>query len=1181
MANPYVVIRLVPDSPVDGATFATYLDNLTLQVLDANPPCDPISGLAYASPLTVLQWPPGSGSGTYLSYATEATSASTAYVSAGDYGKTLQFDSTNGISVGSYVYSADQTTIPGNSGPGSKGITVTSVNEVAPGSVQLSSPLPNFVPAETVVTFVGQLPGTGTTPSGPGPSFTLPTTGAQKDASGQYVILSFANTAGVTIGMAVTGPSIAANTIVVAVTPTTVMISNPITGSASSPGSVTFTLQAPYAAFTCKPTSASPAEPESGWRTPNILNFPSGGTGTKGIPVGALLSPIPGLVADGTTVTQATDSTLVISPALENPWPTTDPTITLVFPLSKGIVQHSETVPVSWKWDGFSITVPAVIPAAVATAVIQLTEAPPKYLDIKIQATRGTEIIPETSTYYNVQVLPADTGSSDLTALYQQIPATDTSLYLVVPPTPGASTVSLVIPPDGSAPPFQALLQAIESALNYDKITGVTSAADLINQTAWCTRIAYDIVWSYQNDLPLPPDPIESLYTNPPNPGGGGPGTTSSGSSPPSTTNPLEMDRQKFEGALNSFYATRNASAERLTKFVAAASAALACEQISASAPTALLEFPVDSSASFTSAVESEILLSGLGAGGPSGLSFGVPAAFFYALGSGLDKASTITQRLRLATGDAVERLLQQFAAAEDAGVIKDSEGFSDPALQSPSPVTSFQAARRLTALAVPATSPSPAVTVLAGSPLAALVSKWLAATDPSGTQNPAPGYQNDDFTIWSQTLAQDKEGYLDLDLDALTQAYVIPPFAASPTAVHSGSSLTFASGSGIGAGMPVFGPGIAAGTTVQSVTINSDNSDGSADVTLSADATGVTTSTVLVFNFATAPVTATATAPYPAGQTALSLDATTGISAGMTVLGAGIAPATTVTDVTPTGVVLSTAATLAANATITFVVAPGSSLSAVTAKTTAQCTDSLLTFAAATGISVGMSASGEYVPTGTIVWAVTATTVTLSAGVTQTLPADSAVTFALAADGPLPTVTATATNYSSATAELTFGSTGGISPGMSVIGTGIPAGAFAQAVTPTTVTLDAAAAATADVQAPADINFAFLPSTLADQIRAWLPSTTSPATASPTVATLKQVTAAQWTGFFSQPGYPQWLPPFTQPVAPGASSAPTTPQAGYVAARVRAFVRAVQQFFTVSTVATAAALPQAGGAGL
>ena len=80
-------------------------------------------------------------------------------------------------------------------------------------------------------------------------------------------------------------------------------------------------------------------------------------------------------------------------------------------------------------------------------------------------------------------------------------------------------------------------------------------------------------------------------------------------------------------------------------------------------------------------------------------------------------------------------------------------------------------------------------------------------------------------------------------------------------------------------------------------------------------------------------------------------------------------------------------------------------------------------------------------------------------------------------------------------------------------------------------------------------------------------------------MATLKQVTAAQWTGFFANPGSPQWLPPFTQPVAPGASSGQATPQAGYVATRIRAFVRAVQQFFTVSTVATAAQLPDAGAA--
>ena len=139
----------------------------------------------------------------------------------------------------------------------------------------------------------------------------------------------------------------------------------------------------------------------------------------------------------------------------------------------------------------------------------------------------------------------------------------------------------------------------------------------------------------------------------------------------------------------------------------------------------------------------------------------------------------------------------------------------------------------------------------------------------------------------------------------------------------------------------------------------------------------------------------------------------------------------------------------------------------------------------------------------------------------------------------------------------------------MSAFGPGITPGTRALSVTPTTVTLTADV--TAKVLAGSAVTFGIIPSTLADQIAAWLPGTT--------VATLKQVTAAQWTSFFAQPGSPQWLPPFTQPVAPGASSGQPAMQAGYVATRIRAFVRAVQQFFTVSSVATTAQLPPAGAA--
>ncbi|HEY6315084.1 MAG TPA: hypothetical protein VIY52_30365 [Streptosporangiaceae bacterium] len=104
---PYVVIRLVPSSPVDGATFATYLDGLALQIVDANTGL-PRSDLAYSSPLILFEWPGASG---WMSLVSAPTSQPTSY-NGSDYGSTLNFDSTDGIPVGSYVYSSDQTTRP-------------------------------------------------------------------------------------------------------------------------------------------------------------------------------------------------------------------------------------------------------------------------------------------------------------------------------------------------------------------------------------------------------------------------------------------------------------------------------------------------------------------------------------------------------------------------------------------------------------------------------------------------------------------------------------------------------------------------------------------------------------------------------------------------------------------------------------------------------------------------------------------------------------------------------------------------------------------------------------------------------------------------------------------------------------------------------------------------------------
>ena len=633
------------------------------------------------------------------------------------------------------------------------------------------------------------------------------------------------------------------------------------------------------------------------------------------------------------------------------------------------------------------------------------------------------------------------------------------------------------------------------NALTNDPIDGITLAT-LVNSSANCQRIAYDIVWSYQNTLPPLPDPLESLYTDPPNAGGGGSSTTTTSSSNnnDSSSNNYEMDRQKFEGALASFYSTRNANAERLTKFVAAASAALACEQLSRSASTALIEFPVDPSATFTAAVESEILLTGLGVGGPSGLDFGVPAAFFYVLGANLDSSTTAAQRFGMNTGDTVERLLQQFGTASDNGLITETQLFSGPGLGSLPGLTSFQAARRLAALGVSAASGSPSVTVLAGSPLASLVSAWLGATDPGTAQNPPPSYAEDDFAVWSGQLAvADAQGYLDLDLDALTRGFVIPPFAASPVAATTfGSMLTFGPGSGIGAGMPVSGPGIAPGTVVTGVSA-------SGAVTINPAVSGpVATTSLLVFNYSIAPVTAPTAAACPAGQAALAFADTTGIAVGLTVLGA-LAAGTTVLAVTATGVTLSTGVTadVAAGAPVAFVIAPGSTLPAVHATTAATCPSgtSLLTFGAATGVCAGLTVTAAGLPAGATVLAVTATTVALSQNATADVGSGAQVTFGLAGDGPLPTLAATTSQDAAVGAQqLSFAETGSISVGMSAFGAGLAAGSTVTDVAATTVTVQPGTAA--DVADGSLITFAFLPSTLADQIAAWLPSTTNPADA-------------------------------------------------------------------------------------
>jgi Tc toxin complex TcA C-terminal TcB-binding domain len=278
--------------------------------------------------------------------------------------------------------------------------------------------------------------------------------------------------------------------------------------------------------------------------------------------------------------------------------------------------------------------------------------------------------------------------------------------------------------------------------------TGIAFAVDLTSLSLpQCQHIASEIVWGQQPPLPSPPDPIEDLYTNPPNSG-----VMLSGSTP----NPDESDRQEFEGKLQSYYTVADTAANELTNYVYALSAAIACERQSLAAIQVTLSVPVGAGLPGSGlSSQCPVILGGISSAAAPG-NFGVPAAYFYALDGTLPAQITAAQRYQQATGDQLGKLLTDLTTAIAAGTVTDAEPYYAPAVHAVT-INAAQAARRIAALGVPAGS---------GTPLAPLGSVAL----PTSTDAP------------------------------------------------SGTGLTFTAVTGVGNAMLVSGPGLTAGTTVQSL---------------------------------------------------------------------------------------------------------------------------------------------------------------------------------------------------------------------------------------------------------------------------------------------------------------------------------------------------------------------------
>ncbi|MDR3735403.1 MAG: hypothetical protein P4L10_07690, partial [Acidobacteriaceae bacterium] len=674
----YLVVRVHPDTPVDSGTFGTYLDGLSIKVYRADAPqtpanllgqVPPASGLSYA-PVQLIEVP--FAPGTFIAAVPKLLVDSTKPVSPNDYGNTLTLDSIEGIAYGSSVVSpVDASLISGG----------TAVNNLAGTTATVNQEIPKFLGAGTVVTFYYQYGSGQLSIASDYSSFSFVINTAASATN--KTIIKMQTTKGIAPGMTVSAVSgVAANTLVTAVSSTTITLSNSVTLANNAP-----------VTFTC------------------LLNT--------------------------------------------------------------GIVQHVEP---ELQWDGLSpYFIP--IPMSVATAVIPIPNQPVgEYVDIAVVVTRNNILIPVDHEFYNVMVL-VDT-SLPSPGNFQNIPLRNTSFYLTLPAPPvNNGALSLLMPTNGTAPAYDQLLPLMEAASQYDSYF---SGVDLTQLTTdQCTRMAYDIVWSQQNPLPLPPDALEDLYTNPPNSGA---------SSSNGNNNGDEQDRQRWEGALNSFYSTRNSVAVRLSKFVAAVSCALYCEATSTAAPQAVLEFIVDPTAyADASPIVSEVLLTGLN----STINFGVPAAFFYALGSNQGITTTAASRYKSACGDTVDRLLQEFGQAVMTGVITDLEAYSLPLSSPPAgKISSVQAARRLSALAVTQSSTTPIVPLPATTAFDNLVQGWLGATTASAA---GPSYQafqpESDAIIWAllagvsvpasvsgdytvQTQA-DESGYLYLVLSAISRGYI------------------------------------------------------------------------------------------------------------------------------------------------------------------------------------------------------------------------------------------------------------------------------------------------------------------------------------------------------------------------------------------------------------------------
>lgn len=229
----------------------------------------------------------------------------------------------------------------------------------------------------------------------------------------------------------------------------------------------------------------------------------------------------------------------------------------------------------------------------------------------------------------------------------------------------------------------------------------------------------------------------------------------------PNVASQDDQERKEFEANLTAYHSQHDAEALQLATFVYALSAAVECEKLSLLASSAGFTFDVvaDRSQPKLPFPTKSVLLQGTG-DPPAALSltFGVPAAFYFALGCSLPTDVTANDRYTSASIASESAILKTLQAAIDNGIVKDQESaVTNSTNEFLKDLFPEQAARRLSALGA---TKGNQIAVLLDASMGLLVGDWLKFAGDSSAMS--------EFWI-SESKSRPGE-YLDLVLDAIVE---------------------------------------------------------------------------------------------------------------------------------------------------------------------------------------------------------------------------------------------------------------------------------------------------------------------------------------------------------------------------------------------------------------------------